>query len=135
MQVALDEARRSREKDQLVAEAAATRRQRDGAGSWPYSEGETNEDYGDSSETAPEIGLVDREPPPRPRLNGNSTRRRTSTAGTKTSTRDRADGLPEIDEGGARGVVQERMTTEFPGPFQQGYPGALMRERERERAL
>jgi len=141
VQLALDEARRSRETDQLVAEAAATHcRQRDGADLLPYSEGETNEDYGDSEtalDTAPEIGLVDREPPPRPCLNGNSARRRTSTAGTRTRARDRSDGVAEIDEGGARGVVQERMITEFSGPFQQGYPGALMleRERERERAL
>ena len=129
VKLALDEARRSREKDKLVAEAAAThRRKRDGAGSWPYSEGETNEDYVDLSETAPEIGLVDREPPPKPRLNGNSTRRQTSTAGTRTGVRDRADDLAEIDEGGARGIVQERMITEF-------YPGAFMLEREKESAL
>jgi hypothetical protein len=50
-QVALDEARRSREMDQMVAVPAARQRShRDGATTWPYSEEETHEDLGDSSD-------------------------------------------------------------------------------------
>ena len=50
-QVALDEARRSREMDQMVAVRAARQRShRDGATTWPYSEEETHEDLGDCSD-------------------------------------------------------------------------------------